>query len=95
MRQDADRRIRIERLEAQEDNCGIEEDTGQISAGIEILLPFVQQHLDNYRGVYTMKNRRLKSEIAQFEQKPVSVLHLDKYRLFGGDIAWLEARNRR
>ena len=38
MRQDTDRRFWIERLEASEDNCGIEEDTGKRSIGVEIVL---------------------------------------------------------
>jgi hypothetical protein len=38
MCQDPDRRFWIERLEASEDNCGIEEDTGKRSIGVEILL---------------------------------------------------------
>ena len=29
----------IVRLEVSEDNCGIEEDMGQVSTGVEILLP--------------------------------------------------------
>jgi hypothetical protein len=39
IRQDADRRFWIERLEASKDNCDIEEDTGQMSTGVKILLP--------------------------------------------------------
>jgi hypothetical protein len=38
MRQDPDRRIWIECLEAQENNCDIEADTGQMSTGVEIRL---------------------------------------------------------
>ena len=38
MRHDADRRFWIERLEALEDNCGEEEDMGQVSTGVEIQL---------------------------------------------------------
>ena len=38
MRQDAARRFWIERVEAQENNCDIEADAGQIGAGIEIRL---------------------------------------------------------
>ncbi|HWQ85000.1 MAG TPA: recombinase family protein, partial [Anaerolineales bacterium] len=38
MRQDADRRFWIEQMEPQEDNCDIEEDTGQVSTGVEIVL---------------------------------------------------------
>jgi hypothetical protein len=38
MRQDADRRFWIEQTEAQENNCDIEEDTGQLSIGVEIQL---------------------------------------------------------
>lgn len=38
MRQDADRRSGIERLEASEDNCDIEEDLGQMSTGVKIVL---------------------------------------------------------
>jgi hypothetical protein len=36
VRQDAARRFWIERLEAQENNCDIEVDTGQIGTGVEI-----------------------------------------------------------
>jgi hypothetical protein len=36
MRQDADRRFWIERVEAQGNNCDIEADTGQMSTGVEI-----------------------------------------------------------
>ena len=39
LRHDADRRFWIERLEAQEDDCDIEADTGQMSTGVEIVLP--------------------------------------------------------
>jgi len=39
MRQDSDRLFWIEQLEASEDSCDIEEDTGQVSTGVEILLP--------------------------------------------------------
>lgn len=39
MGHDADRRFWIERLEAQENNCGIKADTGQTSTGVEIVLP--------------------------------------------------------
>ena len=39
LRQDTDRRFWIEPVEAQEDNCDIEADTGQMSTGVEILLP--------------------------------------------------------
>jgi hypothetical protein len=39
MRQDADRRFWIDSVEAQESNCDIEADTGQMSGGVEILLP--------------------------------------------------------
>jgi hypothetical protein len=38
LRQDADRRFWIERVEAQEDNCDIEAATGQMSTGVEIVL---------------------------------------------------------
>jgi hypothetical protein len=38
LRHDADRRFWIERLEAQEDDCDIEADTGQASTGVEIQL---------------------------------------------------------
>ena len=38
MRQDSDRRFWIERVEAQGNNCGIEEDTGKVSTGVEIVL---------------------------------------------------------
>ncbi len=38
MRQDAARRFWIKRLEAQENNCGIKADTGQMSTGVEIQL---------------------------------------------------------
>jgi DNA invertase Pin-like site-specific DNA recombinase len=38
LRPDAERRYWIECLEAQEDNCDIEADTGQVSTGVEILL---------------------------------------------------------
>jgi hypothetical protein len=38
LRLDAERRYWIEGLEAQEDNCDIEADTGQVSTGVEILL---------------------------------------------------------
>ncbi len=38
MHQDADRRFWLEQMEAQEDNCGIEEDTGQVSTAVEIVL---------------------------------------------------------
>ena len=39
---DGERRYWIKRLEAHEDNCDIEADTGQVSAGVEI----VQQIFD-------------------------------------------------
>jgi hypothetical protein len=38
LRPDADRRYWLERLEVQEDNCDTEEDIGQMSTGVEILL---------------------------------------------------------
>ena len=38
MRQDVDSQLWIECFEASEDNCGIEEDTGQVSTGVEIVL---------------------------------------------------------
>jgi hypothetical protein len=38
MHQDLDRRFWVEQMEAQEDNCGIEEDTGQVSTAVEIVL---------------------------------------------------------
>ena len=38
LRQDTDRRFWIEPVEAQEDNCDIEADTGQMSTGVEIQL---------------------------------------------------------
>jgi hypothetical protein len=38
MHRDADRRFWIECLEAQEGNCDVEADTGQVSTGVEILL---------------------------------------------------------
>jgi hypothetical protein len=38
MRQDTDRRFWTERLEASEDNCDIEEDLGQVSIGVKIVL---------------------------------------------------------
>ena len=38
MRQDGARRFWIERLEAQENNCDIEADTGQMGTGVEIRL---------------------------------------------------------
>jgi hypothetical protein len=37
LRPDGERRYWIECLEAHEDNCGIEADTGQASTGVEIL----------------------------------------------------------
>jgi hypothetical protein len=43
MRQDADRRFWIERLEASEDNCDIEEDMGQVSRGGKIVLQMVDK----------------------------------------------------
>jgi hypothetical protein len=39
MRQDADRRFWIERLEAQENNCDIEVDTKQMGTGVKIVFP--------------------------------------------------------
>ncbi len=36
---DGERRYWIERVEAQEDNCDVDEDTGYISTGVEIVLP--------------------------------------------------------
>ena len=38
VRLDSERRYWIERLEASEDNCDIEEDTGHIRTGVEIVL---------------------------------------------------------
>ena len=38
MRPDADRRFWIERMEARKDNCDIEEDKGQESTCVEIVL---------------------------------------------------------
>jgi hypothetical protein len=38
MRQDPDRRFWIERVEAPEDNCDIEEDLGRMSTGVKIVL---------------------------------------------------------
>jgi hypothetical protein len=43
MRQDADRRFWIERLEVSEDNCDIEEDMGQVSRGGKIVLQMVDK----------------------------------------------------
>jgi hypothetical protein len=42
MHLDADRRFWIEPLEAPEDNCGIEEEKGQASTGVEIVLQMSQ-----------------------------------------------------
>ncbi len=39
LRHDADRRFWIESFVTPEDNCDIEEDAGQMSTGVEILLP--------------------------------------------------------
>jgi hypothetical protein len=39
MRHDADRRFWIESFVTPEDSCGIEEDTGKVSAGVENVLP--------------------------------------------------------
>ncbi|MEW5873174.1 MAG: hypothetical protein AB1894_28195 [Chloroflexota bacterium] len=36
MRQDSDKRFWIERLEASKDNCGVEENTGQVSVSVKI-----------------------------------------------------------
>jgi hypothetical protein len=55
----------IERMEAFEDNCDIEEDTGHISTGVKIAFPVSCNMLDNRRGVRTMKGNHLKVEIAQ------------------------------
>jgi len=38
MRHDAERRFWIESFVTPEDNCDVEEDTGQLSTGVEILL---------------------------------------------------------
>jgi len=38
LRQDTDRRFWIEPVEAQENNCDIESDTGQMGTGVEIRL---------------------------------------------------------
>ena len=38
MRQDNNRRFWIERLDASEDSCDIEEEMGQVSTGVEIVL---------------------------------------------------------
>jgi hypothetical protein len=38
MHQDPDRRFWVEQMEAQGYNCGIEEDTGHMSTGVEIVL---------------------------------------------------------
>ena len=38
LRQDTDRRFWIEPIEAQENNCDIESDTGQMGTGVEIRL---------------------------------------------------------
>ena len=38
LRHDADRRFWIESFVTPEDNCDVEEDTGQVSAGVEIVL---------------------------------------------------------
>ena len=67
MRQDADRRFWIEPLEAQENNCDIEADTGQMSTGVKIALSMSHNMLDKSRGVRTMRILHLKSEIAQRE----------------------------
>jgi len=39
MHQDADRRFWVGRLKASDDNCDIEEDMGQMSTGVKIVLP--------------------------------------------------------
>ena len=39
LRHDADRRFWIESFVTPEDNCDVEEDTGQVSTGVEIVLP--------------------------------------------------------
>ena len=51
---------------AQEDNCDIEEDTGHISTGVEIVLPMSHNTLTD-RGVCIMRNMHFKSGIAQRE----------------------------
>jgi len=38
LRHDTDRRFWIERMEAQENNCDLETDTGHMSTGVKILL---------------------------------------------------------
>ena len=44
MRQDHDRQFWIERLEASEDNCDIDEDLGQVSTDVEIVLQMSMSH---------------------------------------------------
>ena len=64
MRQDPDRRFWIEQLEASEESCDIEEDMGQVSTDVEIVLQMSHNTLTRAEE-YIMREMHLKSEIAQ------------------------------
>lgn len=57
----------VEHVEIERSISDIDADTGQMGTGVEILPP-IPQHLENRQGgVYTMMDKRFKSEIAQRE----------------------------
>ena len=67
MRQDADRRFWIESSVTPEDNCDVEEDTGQVSTEEKIALSMSHNTLTRAEEYILMRSMYLKSEIAQLE----------------------------
>jgi len=51
MRHDADRRFWIESFVTPEDNCDVEEDTGQLSTGVENVLQMSHNTLTRAEGI--------------------------------------------
>jgi hypothetical protein len=66
LRHDADRRFWIESFVTPKDNCDVEEDTGQVSTGVEIVLQMSHNTLMREK-VYILRSMLLKSEVAQRE----------------------------
>ena len=58
---DTERRYWIEYRVTEEDFCDMEVDTGQVSTGVEIVLPMSHNILTIDRGVHTMKGSTLKA----------------------------------
>jgi hypothetical protein len=73
MRQDAVRRFWIESFVTPEDNCDVEEDTGQVSVGVEIVLQMSHNTLTRAEEYVKFKSEIAQRELSDLGRRPFAL----------------------